>query len=123
VQVANQEISIREDFQSSTYACDDNLYRVPAGEDLVVEYLGSELQGDQSTSGVHAYIDRSSGSPVNAFALPLIYQKNFGIFWQASEPVHLAIPAGGQLHFHAEMFGSSRCDAVIQIGGYLQPGP
>jgi hypothetical protein len=67
VEVSNQEISIEDDFHSSTYACDWNSYTVPAGTKLVIEYIGADAQGN--ALGVRAYVDRSNSSLVNAFFL------------------------------------------------------
>src|SRR5262245_50466918 len=124
VRSANDEITLRQSLSTmpppSDGPCNGPSYTVPAGKELVVEYVSGEaIDVSETTTGVTGQWEAQVPGEIPA-VMPLIFEKQTARIWTASEAVHVAVPAGGVVQF----FGHSQdrgCLMNVALGGYLQP--
>lgn len=117
IRSADHEVSITRRYQSSGQLCDGTFYTVPAGQDLVVEYIsaGGFVHGpDGSAEG-------GFSSGIGATVMPLVFETQ-GVtgITAASEAIHYVISSGTTLQF-AALIDSGGCLFDASMGGYLQP--
>jgi hypothetical protein len=102
-------------------SCLTDLYQVPAGKLLVIEYIsaeggGSGTLGATSASGEVFAVGSNLG-------LPLLFQQQTPGLFNASEAVHYSFPGGTLLRFSGSVEGVDSCSFTIAMGGHLQPNP
>jgi len=122
VRSANEEITLQGLAHEDGPSCGNDIYTVPAGKELVIEYA-SAFTFDAFETATHASghleVFRSSGSS----DLSLLFQKVSGSNWAASEAIHYALKAGESLAFSGEVINPAHpgCNMEVDVGGYLQP--
>jgi len=128
---ADEEIPVSKRVDSPI-CTDTDFYTVPAGKDLVIEYIAATAQTsdpDVTVENAHAWI--GSGTDIRA-GLPVIFSANPGgpaapqanADLTASQAVHFMVPAGTTLFFHGEGTYSGAlvgCPFAVGLGGYLTP--
>ena len=127
VRSANEEVSASHLFQDSGpigATCEGTLYTVPAGKQLVVEWVGGMGQG----SGVQPAGAIPSGQIIsNLLNIPIVWEPGFaglgGAGVSASQAVHFTFPAGAVLTFQAGWEFSTLCNFFMSLGGHLEPTP
>ena len=125
VRAANEEVSFSTNvLDDGQGLCAKSLYTVPAGKQLVVEWIGAIEQSQiPGATGAHANI-------VGALhVLPFVFQEqhfNSGLGvktdFVASQAVHFVFPAGASLDFQGLTAATPPgCNFYVSVGGYLQP--
>ena len=117
VRSANEEVSVTASAaNNSAPGCSTDVYTVPEGKELVVQYLSARDQGAGATNA-DGYVGTGN---LPGVALFLVFHQQAAEF-TASEDVHYAVPAGTTLTLFSVLSGATSCNAVISLGGYLQP--
>jgi hypothetical protein len=121
IRAANEEVTVQKEFdESQANFCAGEVYTVPAGKRLVVEYIGLAAAGGNAPS-LHAnlFIDSGQGPLYLPF---VVYAQGSGAF-HASDAVHVSYPSGTTLRFEGDfqeqVFVTRAC--WVTVGGYLQP--
>jgi hypothetical protein len=119
VRSADEEVSVtRIAFQNLTTVCGGDVYTVPAGKKLVVEYLGAWVPPvDGNPTAAQGYFN----VPDTAMLLPVVFERQAFSQFSASDAVHYAFPSGSQIHFTVDLEGATECSVRFSLGGYLQP--
>jgi hypothetical protein len=127
VRSANEEVSVSHIFQDSSQfgaVCEGTLYTVPAGKQLVVEWIGGIGQGTDVQPAGSTPSGQILGNLLN---IPIVWEPGFGgtsgTGVSASQPVHFTFPAGAVLTFQAAWQASTGCNFFMSLGGHLQPTP
>jgi hypothetical protein len=119
VRSADEEVSVtRTVFQDLTTVCGGDVYTVPAGKKLVVEYLSAwvpDTVGDPTAA--EGYFNVADTERL----LPVIFERQAFDEFAASETVHYAFPPGATIHFTVSLEGATSCSVRFSLGGYLQP--
>jgi hypothetical protein len=119
VRSADEEVSVTQSVvQELTTTCRGDVYTVPAGKELVVEYLS-------------AWVPDTVGNPTAAegffevegtlMLLPVKFERQAFDTFAASEAVHYVFPAGARIRFAVDLEGVSRCSVRFSLGGHLRP--
>src|SRR5262249_26189118 len=119
VRLGNEEVSVSKggDDVADPFCEINGIYTVPAGKDLVVEYISGTLEPFSGTdTGATGKVFSPSGGE-----LPLVFVEQQPNQFAASEAVHFVFPAGSLLDFLGVLGGASSCTVAVSIGGYLQP--
>ena len=114
----NEEVSVSHIFTNSNQfvspVCEGTLYTVPAGKQLVVEWVAGMGQG----TNVQPAGSLPSGQINN---IPIVWESGYGV--SASQAVHFTFPAGTDLNFQAGWNASTGCNLFMSLGGHLEPMP
>jgi hypothetical protein len=113
----NEEVSIRDQIgnDTSNSCTDNNVYTVPSGKELVIEYIGAQTSGGTTTS-VFGHFGTSTLA-----LLPLVFQQQVPGIFSASEAIHFVVPPSVTLRFNGLEEGNNGCLFFAVLGGYLQP--
>jgi hypothetical protein len=120
VRSANQEVSITRTYSDPSGFCFGDLYTVPTGSNLVIEYAAGGAQVGSASESGYAQIFHST-NPVIVIPIPLRTQGGTG-FAAGSEAVHYVVPAGTTLEAGG-LVDAAGCNVTVSMGGYLQPSP
>jgi hypothetical protein len=93
-----------------------DVYAVPAGKQLIVEYVAAHFGGIGAANSVALFMDCSATC---AGQLPVVLQTQASGVSAGSEAVHFAVPAGHVIRFTGESSGAAGAD--ITLGGHLEP--
>jgi hypothetical protein len=116
VRSADEEVSVTRTVQAGGTLCPINgIYTVPAGKELVVEYISAEIEGSAATAAFGRFFSPSGG------VLPLVLSRQTAGIFTASEAVHYVFLAGAILGFLGGLDAGTSCFASVSVGGYLQP--
>jgi hypothetical protein len=119
VRSADEEVSVtRTLFEDLSNICSGDLYTVPAGRKLVVEYLSAwvpDTVGDPTAA--EGFVNVADTDML----LPVRFERQAFDEFSASEAVHYAFPPGAQIRFAVSLEGASRCSVRFSLGGHLQP--
>jgi hypothetical protein len=121
-----EEVSASQKLTSQGFGCEGDLYTVPAGKRLIVEYIGSQVIATGDSPFGYIGVGGNPGFTPPDVRLPLVFQAETGQVWAASEAVHYTFAAGTVLKIEIIMTGASSpvCNSAdVSLGGYLQPSP
>jgi hypothetical protein len=128
VRSAGEEVSVTREFTGSPI-CQGDIYTVPSGENLIVEYISSQA-GLSGADGASGQIYSLAAGELNSF-LPFVYAHQVGApeaedLFSASEAVHYQVPSGTTLKFTGVLTPtadstSTQCTFVVALGGHLEP--
>jgi hypothetical protein len=118
VRSGNEEVSVHDQIENGTgNSCIDNsVYTVPAGKELVLEYIAAQNSGGATSVFGHF------GTSTLAL-LPLVFEQQVPGIFSASESIHFVVPSSVSLRFTGVEAGNSGCLFFASLGGYLQPNP
>jgi hypothetical protein len=118
VRSGNEEVSVHDQIENGTgNSCIDNsVYTVPAGKELVLEYIAAQNSGGATSVFGHF------GTSTLAL-LPLVFEQQVPGIFSASESIHFVVPSSVSLRFTGFEAGNSSCLFFASLGGYLQPNP
>jgi hypothetical protein len=122
VRSGEEEVSISRFAADSSQFCESLVYTVPAGKQLVVEYLGAWVQTTQGATAARGNVNGTpSGQLPNDSLLPILFERQDSDIWSASDAVHFVFPAGREIRFTTSFPGATSCGGWFSLGGYLQP--
>jgi hypothetical protein len=121
---ANDEVAVTKTIdEESAIECPKDIYTVPQGKQLVIQYVSSANAGPglgPSGSGPSAEIVSGSVLSPLEIDLPFVFASQGSGVSTASEAVHYVVPGGTTLIFVADVT-TPPCSFVVSLGGYLQP--
>jgi hypothetical protein len=117
VRLAEQEVSLTKVADNQQInSCQTDVYTVPAGERLIIDYMSAE-----TGAATAAFGDLSAPSSSPPLALPLVFQEQGPGFFVASQQLHFAVDAGTLLRLNVTDVGSDTCGVNFALGGHLEP--
>jgi hypothetical protein len=125
VRSADEEVSVKGSAVLAGSQCAaPNIYTVPAGKNLVLEYIAGRAVGE--------YARRSGGTGgawgaiavhlpnFDSATLPLVFERQTATVFAASEAVHYVVPGGSTLVAMVELPDATNCQLQVSLGGQLQ---
>jgi hypothetical protein len=116
VRSANEEFAVTKNFSDNGPSCIGTLLTVPAGKQLVVEWVGAVL--DSSANLPLGYLYRVGGTPYNVV---FTFQHHASGTAVASQPVHYTYPPGSEIRADFFVPLATSCNVYVSLGGYYQP--